>query len=100
METRKHIRVKSRVRFTAFVAVTIILAVVGFNTIFGLNAVSGESDHDYITVEVMPGETLWDIAAEHMSSDIDQRKAVYLIEKENDLNDASIKPGQLLKVPV
>ena len=99
-KNKKQIRVKSKLRFTCFVALTIILAVVCFNTIFGLNIVSGESDDTFVTVEVLPGETLWDIASEHMSDDMDKRKAVYLIQKANDLDDASIHPGQRLKVPV
>ena len=48
----------------------------------------------------MPGETLWEIASEHMPSDMDTRKAVHMIQEENDLDDASIKPGQHIRVPV
>lgn len=97
---RKQIRVKSKARFTAFVALMIILTVVGFNTVFGMYTASGESEQEYITVEVMAGETLWEIASAHMPDDMDTRKAVYMIEKENDLDSAEIRPGQKIKVPV
>jgi hypothetical protein len=100
IKRRKQIRVKSKIRFTCFVAMIIIMAVIGFNSILGLNVVSGESNDNFITVEVLPGETLWDIASNNMSDDMDKRKAVYLIQKANDLDDADIHPGQILKVPV
>lgn len=100
MNNRKHIRVKSKFRFTLFVAIMIITAVAGFNSIFGLYTASSEPEHEFVTVEVMPGETLWEIASEHMPSDMDTRKAVHMIQEENDLDDASIKPGQHIRVPV
>ena len=100
IKRRKQIRVKSKIRFTCFVAMIIIMAVIGFNSILGLNVVSGESNDNFITVEVLPGETLWDIASNNMSDDMDKRKAVYLIQKANDLDYAAIHPGQILKVPV
>lgn len=97
---RKHIRIKSRFRFTAFVTILIIMAVVGFNTIFGMNIVSGESEKEYTTIEVIAGQTLWDIADTYMSDDMDKRQAVYELQKENDLDSAVIEPGQKIKVPV
>ena len=100
MEARKHIRVKSKTRFTIFVVIVLMVAVTGFNTLFGLNVVRGGSEQTYVTVEVLPGETLWDIASAHMSSDMDKRKAVHLIKEANDLEDVSIEPGQKIKVPV
>lgn len=99
-KSRKNIRIKSRFRFTAFVTIVLILAVVGFNTIFGMNIVSGESKPEYTTIEVLPGETLWDIASEHMPGDMDKREAVYKIQKANGLDDVTITPGQKIKVPV
>ena len=100
MGTRKHIRVKSKFRFTIFVVISLMILVTGFNTIFGLNTVRGGSEPSYVNVEVLPGETLWDIAASHMSSDMDKREAVYLIKKANGLDDSSVSPGQIIKVPV
>ena len=97
---RKHIRIKSRFRFTAFVTILIIMTVVGFNTIFGMNIVSGESEKEYTTIEVIAGQTLWDIADTYMSDDMDKRQAVYELQKENDLDSAVIEPGQKIKVPV
>lgn len=75
IKRRKQIRVKSKIRFTCFVAMIIIMAVIGFNSILGLNVVSGESNDNFITVEVLPGETLWDIASNNMSDEMDKRKA-------------------------
>lgn len=100
METRKKYRVKSRTRFTIFIAAIMIIAVTGINSVLGFNTASGESEHKYVTVEVLPGESLWDIATVHMSSDMDKREAVHLIKKANNLDDSMVEPGQHIKVPV
>jgi LysM repeat protein len=46
---------------------------------------------------VRQGETLWSIAASSYGGD--PRKGVWLLEKRNDLADATIVPGQRLLLP-
>ena len=46
---------------------------------------------------VRPGDTLWSIAAAHYRGD--PRHAVWRLRRENDLPDAALRPGQLLRIP-
>ncbi len=47
---------------------------------------------------VKPGETLWSIAATHYNTD-DPRRQIFQVEQANNLNDASIQPGQVILLP-
>lgn len=47
---------------------------------------------------VRAGETLWSIAASHYHTD-DPRQAVFQIEQVNQINDATILPGQVILLP-
>lgn len=51
------------------------------------------------TVVVRPGDTLWQIAAQHTGS-ADLRDAVRAIEELNGMSDATIVVGQKLFIPV
>jgi len=61
--------------------------------------------YDYYTTlsiisEVKPGDTLWQIASEHMNKGTDIRKLIYEIKAINSMDDSVIFPGQLIKIPV
>ena len=98
---KKRRTVQIIVRCTLF---TLMVSVLAIKLITGVGHAENLSEETapvmYHSHYVTSGETLWDIASEHMSDDMDKRKAVYLIQKANDLDDASIHPGQRLKVPV
>lgn len=47
---------------------------------------------------VKSGETLWSIASSHYRTD-DPRQAVFQIEQANDINNATILPGQVILLP-
>lgn len=95
---KRTLKVKSRVRFTAFVLI-ILFAVTGiFNTMLGLNDALGLTKTEYIEVSVDSGDTLWTIAEQYMPSDMDIRKAVYIIKNVNDI-DNQLQPGQTVLIP-
>lgn len=52
-----------------------------------------------IAYTVVPGETLWEIAAGH-SAGQDVRKVIAQIKRVNGLTDSTLLPGQILAVPV
>lgn len=54
----------------------------------------------YVSVTVAPGQTLWEIAAEHKAPRTDTRSVVYGIRTANGLTDATVHPGQVLRIPV
>lgn len=95
---KRTLKVKSRVRFTAFVLI-MLFAVTGiFNTMLGLNDALGLTKSEYIEVSVDSGDTLWTIAEQYMPSDMDIRKAVYIIKNVNDI-DNQLQPGQTVLIP-
>lgn len=100
MENRRKYRVKSKARFTLFIVIIMLIASAGITTVLGINNVNGESQQKYINVQVIAGETLWDIADRYKSNDTDTREFVYDIQHENDLSTANLTVGETIKVPV
>lgn len=100
MNTKKKYRIKSRVRFFAFVLVIMLLTVTAANTVLGLNNAEGQSIDQFTVVEVSYGDTIWDIAREHLSEHMDLRDAVHMIMTVNHINAEELQPGQMLKIPV
>ena len=95
---KKTLKVKSRVRFTAFVLI-MLFAVTGlFNTMLGLNDALGLTKQEYIEVSINSGDTLWTIAEQYMPSDMDIRKAVHIIKNVNEI-DNQLQPGQTILIP-
>lgn len=54
----------------------------------------------YVEVTVLPGETLWQIAGEYKTDRMDTRRMVDRIRTANDLTNAAVYPGQVLRVPI
>lgn len=61
---------------------------------------NGIDKHQYIEVIVQEGDTLWSVAKPYHDGDSDFRKFIYEIRELNNLNQAIIFPGQVLKIPV
>ncbi|MNC84087.1 Cell division suppressor protein YneA [compost metagenome] len=51
------------------------------------------------TVDVCPGDTLWDIAVAHLPEGESVRSYINKIKKENGLKNADIRAGQILVLP-
>ena len=100
MKNKKRYRIKSRVRFFAFVLVMMLMTVTAANTLLGLNNAEGQTKDQYAVIEVLYGDTIWDIAKEHMSDDMDLRDAVHVIMSINNISAEELQPGQTLKIPV
>ena len=99
--TRKHFRIKSKVRFIIFITIITLSIFTVFNMTMGADRANGETARKYITVEIAAGDTLWDIADEYMSdTDSDMRHAVYTLQQVNDLDSANVNVGQEIKVPI
>lgn len=93
--------VRSRLRFTLFVAFSIIICVSALNLLIGTTTqVSGSSMTTYKTIEICGGDTLWTIADEYMPSDMDTREAIYELRSLNNMDaDDQLIAGQKLIVP-
>lgn len=97
---KKHYRIKSRFRFTAFVVIVLLMSVMGVNSMLGFYDASSLTLKEYIDIEICAGDTLWQIAGTYMPPDMDTRKAVHKLCAINDIAADEIYPGQVIKVPV
>jgi hypothetical protein len=89
--------------FLALVTIALAIAAISSSVVLSIaNAMKCTDDHGYKVVEVtvMPGDTLWGIAREYSSPEVDLRVAVDDIMRENDLSNSIVHPGQVLKLAV
>lgn len=94
-------RIKSRVRFTIFVTVIIMLLFSLFSFVFNQNnAVGMDLKDQYDEIQAMSGDTLWTIAADYSDNNDDIRKMVNRIYDYNNMTDSDIKEGQYIKIPL
>ena len=96
----KSYRIKSRLRFTLFIAAAIVLIVMISNTFLGLNNASSLTQQEYIEIEVQSGDTLWNLAREYMSDDNDIRRAVFTLRQINGIAAHELQAGQTILIPV
>ena len=54
----------------------------------------------YVTVTVLPGDTLWAIAAAHSRPSSDVQEVVDRISDANHLRSGELQPGQHLRIPL
>ena len=96
----KKYRLKSRRRFTIFIAMIMVIGVMISNTFLGLNDVSSMTKKNYIEIEVQHGDTLWDLAREYMHENKDIRRAVYTLRQVNGIAAHELKAGQTILIPI
>lgn len=99
-KSNKKYRIKSPFRFISFIVIVVGLVVgaFGYFTGFGISTALAKPS-DQITVEVVSGDTIWDIAYQYKSTGKDVRKAVYEICQANDIEDGHIEDGMILEIP-
>lgn len=89
------------IKFKRFMFISILLiSMVLFTLLFTIKVYSNDIPHyNYITVE--EGDTLWSIASNYIyNSNMEIRELVYVISNENSIYNASIYPGDVIKVPM
>ena len=94
----KNYRIKSRLRFTLFIAITIILFTMTANFALGINTADSSTIPEYIELEVSYGDTLWSIADRYMDDDI--RESVYKLCKLNNIKASDLQAGMTVIIPV
>ncbi len=96
---KKKYRIKSRIRFTLFLTVAILVVISVTGTIFGANHAESLTKPVYTEIVVQSGDTLWNLADEFGPDNQDIRKVVYAICQLNDISADSIYPGQMILIP-
>ncbi len=95
----KRYRIRSKFRFTIFLAVAILVVISLTGTIFGANDAESLTKPVYSEVIVQSGDTLWNLAQELGPDHKDLREVVFEICKLNDISADSIYPGQMILIP-
>jgi LysM repeat protein len=91
------------VGFIALITMALAIAVISSSVALSIaNAMKCTDDHEYAVVEVtvMPGDTLWGIARDYSSPEVDLRVVVDDIMRKNNLSSSIVRPGQVLKLAV
>lgn len=91
--------IKSKLRFTVFMIIVMILSVTSINTVLGLNKAAGTTEKKYIQIEVSAGDTLWNIAGLYAGENTDIRDAVHQICKINGIKADDLTEGLILNIP-
>lgn len=77
------------------------MTVIIFSIFNSLNAHSSSLITPFREVTVMEGDTLWHIAKNNLPhTNYDIRKLIYDIKEMNQMETASIYPGDIIKVPL
>lgn len=75
------------------------MAVGIFGAVSGLDISRALTKPQYTEVEIVYGDTLWNIANTYKSDDTDTRRAVFEICKENNIEASDLAPGMVISVP-
>lgn len=77
-----------------FILIILIMLIGFISVLFNIN----DNDEDVILKEyyVCERETLWSIASSVNDNNIDVREIIYLIKKDNNLSNSSLKEGQVI----
>ena len=96
---RKKHRIRSKFRFTIFLAVAILVVISLTGTIFGANDAESLTKPVYSEIIVQSGDTLWNLAQEFGPDHKDLREVIFEICKLNDISADGIYPGQAILIP-
>ncbi|MGB4437931.1 MAG: LysM peptidoglycan-binding domain-containing protein [Sedimentibacter sp.] len=92
-------KVNNMKKFKRFMFLSILsISMIVFTFAATFNAYSKDiPQFDLVTVKV--GDTLWAIASDY-SGDAEIRELIYSISVENNIEDASIYPGDVIRIPL
>lgn len=95
----KKYRIKSKFRFITSLVIALGLCVGLFGFITGSYSSTAITKNEVTQVEVSDGDTLWEIAENVKTRNMDTRQVVYEICKANDIQAADLQPGMILVIP-
>ena len=95
---KKRLVIKSKFRFCTFIFIVVML----ITGTFGLVSAKAVdiNQPETVTVNVQPGDTLWDIAKDNTAENVDIREYIYDICQLNDISADQLYSGMTIKLPV
>jgi LysM repeat protein len=95
---KKKYVLKNKRRFIILIA--ILVSIVCSTLIIATTTTKGYSEPLYLKVVIEPGDTLWDIVCDYYGNNVDIRKTIADIRKQNDLPTSELYVGQVIQIPV
>ena len=94
---RKRLVIKSKLRFFTFILVSVLILTGSCGFVSAKCTAAPQSE--YVTIDVLPGDTLWDIACEHVTTGTDVREYIYDICTLNEITADQLYSGMTLMIP-
>ncbi len=99
MKTRY--KIISKTRFYLFIITALIIIAICMIFLIDRGDVYSSYYYDkHQEIQVVKGDTLWDISRIYLSPGQDIRKLVYDIMELNEMNSGYIYPGDIIKIPI
>jgi len=97
---KKKYKIVNKMRFYLFItSLFVILAVIVFSLLSNNKVHSSVHIVEFDEVEVVEGDTLWNIATRYLPEKTDIRKMIYDIKEFNQMDNGPIHPGDIIKIP-
>jgi hypothetical protein len=100
VDMKKKYRIKSKLRFTLFMTLAILIIFSAAGTFIGAYNAESLTKMTYSEILVESGDTLWELADKFGPDDKDLREVVFEICRINEISPDSIYPGQKIRIPV
>lgn len=97
---RKRLYIVNRPKFILMTVLTLILLSTIISYFTGFFMSEATTNQVSVIVEIVKGDTLWDIASNYNYYNEDIRKVVHRIKKFNQLDDSYLIAGQTLVIPL
>lgn len=97
---KKHYRIVKPFRFFIFILLCVLTIAFTTSTIIGLNKANAASVSTYKQIVIQADDTLWNIAEEYCSDEIDIRDYISDVCEINDISVNNIQIGDVIFVPV
>ena len=99
--SRRRYKIVNPFRFFIFILVCIMITIFASYGIFGPSKVSAAVKTEYAEVKVQENDTLWNIIETYNpNANIDIRMALYDVYEINNISADSIRPGDVILVPI
>lgn len=97
---KKRLYIVNRFRFVLMTLITLIILSTFISYISGLFMSDASTNNAVIAIDIVSGDTLWDIAKAYNYYDEDIREVVYRIKTYNHLESTTLTVGQSVLIPL
>lgn len=98
---KRKYKIVNKVRFYSFLITSLAICFILIIFLVSKDKVHSLSlDTQYHQVEVVEGDTLWNIALNYLPKGVDVRKLIYDMNELNGDRSNYIYPGDIIKIPI